>query len=379
MGWIAALTMFARNDDGPMTITHNGPILEVDLAAIARNYALLKGKLAGGACAAVVKAGAYGLGVKAVAPALFDAGCRDFFVATLDEAIELRAVLDDGDEPRVLLGDHNIYVFHGMRERQNKDFTHHRLIPVLSSHEQIRHWNNSGPCALHIDTGMNRLGLPPEEARDLQPATRNLQLVMSHLACASEPQHPMNEQQLGAFTAALAHFPRIPASLANSSGIFLGERYHFALARAGCSLYGISPDTARPNPMENVVTLSAPVLQYRFVKTRQSVGYGATASVPAGAVLATVELGYADGFLRHLSNHAHGFAAGYRVPLVGRVSMDMVSLDVTGVPEHLRTPDLRIIFIGREQPVDALAKDAGTIGYEVFTRLGSRVQRVYGD
>jgi alanine racemase len=276
-----------------------------------------------------------------------------------------------------MLSDTRIYVFHGARKGEAKDFTHHRLMPVLNSAEQIAHWKNAGPCALHIDTGMNRLGLTLKEAKSLQPATGNLQLIMSHLACANEPRHPMNAQQLEDFGAALAHFPGVTASLANSSGIFLGEEYHFGLARPGCSLYGISPNTSLANPMENVVTLSAPVLQYRRIDTPQSVGYGATATVPAGTVLATVETGYADGFLRALSNKAHGVVDGMRLPLVGRVSMDMVSIDVTRLPESSRTPDLRITFIGADQPVDAVAKDADTIGYEIFTRLGARVKRVY--
>jgi alanine racemase len=276
--------------------------------------------------------------------------------------------------------DINIYVFHGSRKGQAKDFTHHRLIPVLSSLEQITSWNNAGPCALHIDTGMRRLGLTSDEAAKLAQAKqtpKELKLILSHLACANESLHPMNAQQLEEFTTALKSFPGIPGSLANSSGIFLGEDYHFALARPGCSLYGISPDTSKPNPVKNIVTLSAPVLQYRTITTPQSVGYGATATAPAGATLATVEIGYADGFLRHLSNRTHGFAAGIRVPVTGRVSMDMVSVDVTAVPKQLRTPDLRVTFIGEEQPVDSIAKDAGTIGYEIFTRIGSRVKRIY--
>ncbi len=356
---------------------HNGPTLEVDVSAITRNYALLRKRLGGTRCAAVVKANAYGLGAAEIAPKLYDAGCRDFFVATLEEGIALRAEFDEDIEPRILLADARIYVFHGVRAGEVREFTAHSLIPVLNDMGQIEHWNNAGPCALHIDTGMRRLGLTLEEAKKLPNTSHRLELVMSHLACAGEPENPMNGQQLGDFQAALSHFPGIAASLANSSGIFLSPDYHYSLARPGCSLYGISPNTSLANPMENVATLSAPVLQYRTIRSPQSVGYGATATVPAGTVLATVELGYADGLSRSLSNKLHGFVGNIRVPLVGRVSMDMVSIDVSQIPEHLRTPELRIGFIGKEQPVDAIAREAGTIGYEIFTRLGARIKRIY--
>lgn len=347
------------------------PTLEVSLEAIARNYALLKRK-GGGRCAAVVKANAYGLGADEVAPALYKAGCRDFFVATLDEGIALRQVFKKHS-----LSQADIYIFHGARPGQAEEFATYGLIPVLNDRRQVEHWRDAGRYALHVDTGMCRLGLTLEELDALPPVTGNLQLVMSHLACAGDPKHPLNAAQLTAFRQALHRFPGITASLANSSGVFLGPDYHFDMLRPGCSLYGISPNTSLPNPMENVVRLSAPVLQYRFIGSDQTVGYGGDGKAGKGAVLATVELGYADGFLRSLGNRAYGFADGIKVPVVGRVSMDMVSVDLTAVPEHLRTPELRITFIGHEQPVDAVADAAGTIGYEIFTRLGKRVRRVY--
>ncbi|HEU5046725.1 MAG TPA: alanine racemase [Rickettsiales bacterium] len=347
------------------------PTLEVSLEAVARNYTLLKRKGAG-RCAAVVKANAYGLGAEEVAPALYHAGCRDFFVATLDEGIALRQVFRKHSFAQA-----DIYVFHGVRAGQASEFAAYGLIPVLNDRGQIEHWRDSGRYALHIDTGMCRLGVTPRELDALPPVTGNLQLVMSHLANAGDPQSPQNAEQLEAFRQALHHFPGIPASLANSSGVFLGKEYHFDLLRPGCSLYGISPNTSLPNPVENVVRLSAPVLQYRFIGQDQLVGYGGEGRAGKGAVLATLELGYADGFLRALGNRAYGFAEGIKVPIIGRVSMDMVSVDLTAVPEHLRTPDLRITFIGHEQPVDIVAETAGTIGYEIFTRLGTRVRRVY--
>ncbi len=351
------------------------PTLEVNLAAIVRNYMRLCAEGGGRRCAAVVKANAYGLGVERIAPALYEAGCREFFVATLDEGVILGKVLVTSS-----LQPATIYAFHGCREGQVKDFLAHAIIPVLNDIPQLEYWRDAGKYALHIDTGMCRLGVSFNELDVLQPATGNLQLILSHLACANDPAHPKNAEQLALFKVVVQRFEGVDASLANSSGIFLGKAYHFDLLRPGCSLYGISPNISLPNPVENAVTLSAPVLQYRIVdKDHTTVGYSAAAEVNKGTVLATVEVGYADGFLRALGNKACGYASGVRVPLVGRVSMDMVSMDVTAVPEHLRTPELRITFIGEEQPVDVIAKTAGTIGYEIFTRLGARVQRVYPD
>jgi alanine racemase len=352
----------------------NFPTLDVDLSAVTRNYQLLASRHTQKRCASVVKANAYGLGVAHVAPALHAAGCRDFFVATLEEGIELREIVASCE-----LQVAGIFVFHGVRKGEAKEFAAHNLIPVLNTLEQWNAWNTQAPCALHIDTGMCRLGIAPQEAFALQPATRNLQLVLSHLACANEPSHHKNREQLAVFNTVRQHFAGIPASLANSSGIFLGTEYHGDLLRPGCSLYGISPNTMLANPVENVVTLSAPVLQIRTLEQAQTVGYGGTYHAKAGAVLATVELGYADGFHRRLSGTAYGYAHGMKLPVVGRVSMDMVSVDISALPAHLRTPDLRISFIGKEQPVDVLAEAAGTIGYEIFTRLGQRVKRVYKD
>jgi alanine racemase len=348
----------------------HGPTLEVDLDAVARNYGRLRAEIQqsnpAAGCASVVKADAYGLGAIPVASALYAAGCRTFFVATLDEAIRLRPAIADAE----------LYVFHGARAEEQAEFRAHRLRPVVNSPAQATLWGENGPYALHVDTGMCRLGFSASELENavLPPYLR---LLMSHLACAGEPDHPKNAVQLALFRAARQYFPEVPASLANSSGIYLGTDYHFDLGRPGCSLYGISPDTSRANPLENVVTLSAPVLQYRTITQDETVGYSATVTAKAGSVIATVELGYADGFLRSLSGKAFATAHGYRLPLLGRVSMDMVSIDVTALPDALRTTDLRLTFIGEDCPVDEAATQAGTIGYELFTRIGPRVQRIY--
>lgn len=350
----------------------NNPTVLVNLGAIVRNYKLLK-ETGGKNCAAVVKANAYGLGVASVSGALYAAGCREFFVSTLAEGIELRQIL-----PSDMAHPADIYVFHGARRGETKDFIRHGIIPVLNDLSQVEYWQSSGKYALHIDTGMCRLGLTLQDTARLQTVDdKNLCLVISHLACANEPGNSKNSEQLALFQKALLGLPGKRASLANSSGVFLGDNYSFDLLRPGCALYGISPNTSLPNPMESVATVSAPVLQYRRIDKKQSVGYGASANVNAGSVLATVEIGYADGILRTLGNKIHGFAGGIKLPIVGRVSMDMVSVDVTMLPEHMLDERLRITFIGKEQTVDVVAESAGTIGYEIFTRIGARVQRLY--
>ena len=343
----------------------NFPTLRVNLDKIASNYSYLR-SLGNKNCAAVVKANAYGLGVKQVAKTLFTNNCTEFFVATLAEGIELREILPTA----------NIFVFHGVRQSEVAEFLHHSLMPVLNDLAQVEIWSEAGKYALHFDTGMCRLGLEFSDIKNLR-ISPNLQLIMSHLACANEPQNQKNAEQLELFRKITQYFPNIPASFANSSGVFLGQDYHFDLLRPGCSLYGISPNTTLPNPMQNVVTLSAPVLQYRRIEKDQTVGYGASAIIKKGSILATVEIGYADGFLRTLGNKINGYVKNIKTPLIGRVSMDMVSVDVTNVPEYLLSNNLRIEFINDIQPVDFIAETAQTIGYEIFTRIGSRVKRVY--
>ena len=339
------------------------PTLEVNLTAITDNYLLLASR---NSCAAVVKANAYGLGVGPVATALYQKGCREFFVATLEEAIELRGVLSDAQ----------IYVFHGCRTGQVNTFLHYALIPVINDIIQYTAWNHAGNYALHIDTGMCRLGLTCDEAYSITPHP-NLCLILSHLACADEPAHPKNATQLALFEAVSQHFKGIRCSFANSAGIFLDKAYYFDLLRPGCALYGISPAAHLTGMLKNVVQLSAPVLQYRYLKKAETVGYGASITLCAGTVLATVEYGYADGLFRQLSGHLTAYAGGIKLNVVGRISMDMVSVDVTSVPEALRNAQLRIYFIDNNQPVDTIAKLAGTIGYEVFTRLGARLKKQY--
>ncbi|NBX04192.1 MAG: alanine racemase [Alphaproteobacteria bacterium] len=347
--------------------------LEVNLSALRANYRLLRDTHAKKNVAAVVKANAYGLGVEEVSKTLWSEGCREFFVATLEEGVQLRGVL-----PEAVIG-----VFSGIFAGEEKEFSAHRLTPVLNDLGMVERFAQGAGFGIqdsgiiHIDTGMTRLGLSTSElteitSRILNPESRIL--LLSHLACANAPQHPKNAEQLLRFREALALFPNARASLANSAGIFLSPEFHFDVARPGCALYGISPHDGT-SPMAHVATLSAPILQIRTLDRDETVGYGATASLKKGARLAIAGLGYADGYFRKLSNLGVAYVAGHKVPVVGRVSMDMIALDVSALPE---LPEgVRAEFINAQHTVDDVAREAGTIGYEIFTRIGRRVQRVY--
>ncbi len=356
-----------------------GTVLTIDLDAIAANYRLLCAMVAPAACAGVVKADAYGLGVERVAPALAAAGCKDFFVANIDEGMRLRGILKDA----------GIHVFNGFPPGFGPLFADNRLIPVLNSLAEIENWSAFGarrgtPLAadVHIDTGMSRLGLPPDELKVLAGEPERLSAIrplylMSHLACADEPDHPLNREQLAAFERARAALPGIPASLANSPGVFLGADYHFDLARPGVALCGVEPIPGQSNRLAQVVLLEGKVLQIRDVDTPQTVGYGATHRIDRGGKIATVAVGYADGYLRSLSNSGGGYFGGVRAPVVGRVSMDLITLDVTSIPENLTRPGMPVELIGPNNPLERVAEDAATIGYEILTGLGGRYHRVY--
>lgn len=238
------------------------------------------------------------------------------------------------------------------------------------------------PALVQFDTGMARLGLPPAEAAVLAAEPDRLagvdtQLVMSHLACADEPGHPLNRTQLDRFWALRQAFPGVPASLAASSGIFLGADYHFDLGRPGVALYGVNPTPERPNPMRPVLRLEARILQVRHIDPGESVGYGAAHRASRPTKVATVPIGYADGFLRSSSSRGHFLLNGERAPILGRVSMDLITLDVTDFPEAHAHPGAAVVAIGDARPIDAVAADAGTIGYEFLTGLGPRYARVY--
>jgi alanine racemase len=349
-------------------------VLTVDLGAIAENYRRLQAAAPGSGVAAVVKANAYGLGAAEVGAALWQADCRTFFVAHEGEGLALREVLADAD----------ILVLHGI---QGSDASRAGLIPVLNHPGELeRHRERAGkgprrlPAALHVDTGMWRLGFSQAELVALDPKTwqaLDLRLVMSHLACAEYPANPLNALQRERFEQRRGLLPAVPASLANSSGIFLGPAYHYQLCRAGIALYGVNPTPGKANPMAPVVTLDAPVLQVLDVDARGTVGYGATFAVDQGARLATISVGYADGYLRAAAGRAVARIGAQVVPLAGRISMDLITLDVSAVPVDAVRPGTMARLIGGPDGLDELAAAAGTIGYEVLTRLGTRFARRY--
>ncbi len=360
-----------------------GALLTVDLDAIAANYWQLSGYLGPSTeCGAVVKADAYGLGLEPVAGALWTAGCRSFFVALTQEGLRLREFLPDAA----------IHVLNGVDTDTAQEVAAAELVPVLNHPGQLEAWAGEAqaraatlPAMLHVDTGMNRLGLSAAEVDALAGAPERvaglaLDAVISHLACAEDSDNPLNGEQLARFEAALKVLaPLRPrrASLANSSGIFLGAPFHFDLARPGAALYGINPGTSDTSPMSQTIKLQGKILQTRTIDTPSTVGYGATHRAERGQRIATLGVGYADGFLRSLSNSASAFIGGVRVPVVGRVSMDLITIDVTAVPAEATLPGALVDLIGPEHTVDDLAREAGTIGYEVLTALGRRFERRY--
>jgi alanine racemase len=362
----------------PMDSTADSrPVLTVDLSAIVHNWRLLRQQAPGAEIAPAVKADAYGLGMARVAPALAAAGARTFFVATLEEGQALRALLADCD----------VFVLDGLPEGGIPAMLAHRLRPCLKSLADVAAWAAQGqgrPAALHIDTGMNRLGLGPDEVVSLAarrgPLERfEVSLVMSHLARAEERDNAMNRRQLADFQAAVGRLGLAgrPLSIANSSGIFLGPEFHLDMARPGAALYGLNPLLNHPSPMRQVIKLEGKILQTRRVDTGMSVGYGATHLVRAPARLATLGIGYADGLMRRLGNRGSAFIAGRRVPIVGRVSMDLITLDVSDLPAEMTDPGAVVELLGPNQSPDDLAAAGDTIGYEVLTSLGRRYRRVY--
>lgn len=353
-------------------------ILTIDLDAIVANWRHVAALAPRAETAGVVKADSYGLGAAAIAPALARAGCRTFVVATIDEGIALRP----------LLGRARILVLGGPMPGSVADWEAHDLIPVLNSPEQIGLWagyararDRALAAVLHVDTGMNRLGLD-QAAVDLLAETPealagvDICLVMSHMACADQPEHGKNAHQLAAFRRLTTRLAQpAPLSLAASSTIFLGEDYHFDLTRPGAALYGLNPMPGRPNPLAPAVRLAARVIQVRDVDSPQTVGYGATHTFTRKGRVATVAAGYADGLFRSLGNRGFGVIGGHKVPIVGRISMDLTTFDVSAVPAALIHPGALIDLIGPGHDVDALAAEAGTIGYEVLTALGRRYLR----
>jgi alanine racemase len=353
--------------------------LTIDLGAIAANYRYLTDKVqASCAIAGVVKADAYGIGMEQVVPVLERAECPLYFVATPQEGIKLRKLLVR-DTPVVvlagLLGPAEEYIQAG-------------LLPALNSLREIEIWRAASQkfgrplqAVIHIDTGMCRLGLDEAEAETLVREPERLMgleidLVMTHMACADDKRHPLTATQFERFEKFAAHFPDARRSVANSSAIFRGSAYHQDFARPGMALYGLNPTPERPNPMKPVITLEARVLQVRQVYEGDTVGYGASFTMPYDGQLATLAIGYADGLPRSGSNNLKFYWKGTPCPMRGRISMDLVTVDITAVKPQPMPGDW-MELINAQQSVDDIAAACGTIGYEILTNLGPRYQRIY--
>lgn len=356
-----------------------GGLLTIDLGALTANYRQLS-VLAGNArTGAVVKADAYGLGAVRVSAALYAAGCRHFLVAQAREAFDLRPHLP---------ADAALYVLNGLPEGSETACADQDIIPVLNSPRQIERWAETAtargrrlPAVAQFDTGMARLGLSPEETRRLAASPERLaaleiRFIMSHLACADTPDNAANGDQLARMREIMALFPGVPVSFANSGGIFIGDGFLQALTRPGIALYGGAPNDAGPNPMRPVVSLHVAVIQTRAVPAGTKIGYGGAYTAPHDLRLATLSAGYADGLPRVLSQHGAAWFGDIRLPIVGRISMDSLMLDISALPHDLPAGSF-VELIGPHQPIDAIAADAGTISYEILTALGRRFYREY--
>ena len=358
-------------------------VLTVDLDAIVANWRKLEKTAVPAECAGVIKADAYGCGADPVARALASAGCKTFFVATLDEARAARAAVPQAA----------IYVLDGFFQNCGDIYARIDARPVIGDLNELAEWDVfcrrsgwTGGAAIHIDTGMNRLGLTIAEAQGIIPrinaGDHGITLVMSHLVSAESLNHPLNAKQLASFREIASLFSGVPASLSNSSGVFLGAQFQFDLVRPGAALYGINPTPEADNPMQPVVDLKARIVQIRNVDKGETVGYGGTWTARRPTRLAIISAGYADGYFRAASasdgtRGAEVVIAGKRCPIAGRVSMDLIAVDVTDLEKNAARRGHMATLIGEGITVDELAHHFGTIGYEVLTSLGPRYARVY--
>lgn len=356
--------------------------MTVDLGALVRNWQTMRDLSGNARCGAAVKADAYGTGADHAAHRLARAGCRDFFVADANEGARLRPVLPDA----------RIFILNGIFEGSFAQTLAHDLIPVINSPQQAAFWcGNAGAraYALHIDTGMNRLGLTVEQAvRHAESSAPSACLVMSHFACADEPAHPLNAHQIEVFAGLTDYFPGIEASLANSAGILLGSAAHHDLTRPGIALYGGEPTTGAAIPMRPVVTVKAQVLVIRQARAGQTVSYGAAHTLTRDSRIAVSGVGYADGFQRSgsgagvplrtaVSQGAHGAINGIRVPVIGKITMDLTMFDVTDLPDNAVSAGDWVELIGPTISLDAAAAAMGSVSYEVLTSLSRRAARHY--
>lgn len=367
--------------EGPIGATTR---LTIDLDAIAANWRFLAETATPALTGAAVKADAYGLGAARVAPALYAAGCRHFFVAHLGEALTLRPLL---------ALDATVYVLHGVPPGTAGDFVAAGITPILNSLGDLEAWSAAGkalgrrlPAVLHVDTGMCRTGLSAGEVTRLiaEPGRLDgvsLDLVISHLSCADDPANPMTARQRGRFLDITARLPTSGApfrrALANSAGILWGGDYHFDLVRPGIALYGGHPIAGKATPLAPVIRLESNILQVREIDPPEAVGYGAVHKVSRPTRVATVAVGYADGYIRAAGNRGTALLAGHDIPILGRISMDLMTIDVTDVPPAQSQPGMAITLVGDRLTIDRVAATMDTVSYELLTRLGQRFTRVY--
>lgn len=370
---------------GPQSLDGATGLITVNLATIAANWRALAERVSPARCAAVVKADAYGLGAARVIPALADAGCTAFFIATPGEAECARALAPMAE----------IFALDGLAGDSGEAFARLGVTPVLATLEDVTRWSALArtrgvklPAALHIDTGLNRLGLIARDVRHIAAERASLlygidvKLIMSHLASADNPADPKNREQLLAFETLSVLLPGIPRSLAASDGLMLGRAYHFDLVRPGYALYGGQASQSDPAPVQPAVSVSARILAINDVPPGETVGYSATWRATRPSRIATIAAGYADGIPRSASG-PDGRPGGYVLigstlaPMVGRVSMDLITIDVTDVPPGVARAGEFATLIGDGLSIEDAGYSAGTIGYEILTRLGPRFQRSY--
>ena len=370
----------------PLLISESSPppshitgFLEIDTKAIANNYRTLQSITPHSACAAVLKADAYGFGIKAIAPILKDEGCKSFFVAHLEEGFFLRSLLK---EP-------SIYIFSGLLSGTETLLTEHSLIPILNDFEMVKSWAKEAqkrqrrlPCALHFDTGMHRNGFDQKDLAKLFESldlldSLEVQFVMSHLISSHDPHSPFNEQQKKLFDNLRHLFPKVKASLADTGGIYLGPRFHYDLARPGKGLFGLFTPPGETPPLQSCVKLLSRILQICTVPKGETVGYGATYTLTRESKLATIGVGFADGYDRRLSNKAYVEIQGLKAPVVGRISMDYTVVDVTDIPESLYHKGAWVELINETLTLDTLSQSIDTISRELSTGFGQRLARAY--
>lgn len=358
--------------------------LTIDLGIIRDNYRALQKICTLTEVGAAVKANSYGLGAEQISPILANLGCKYFFVATTDEGVTLREKFNKENLNHKNL---NICVLNGYFTADQEEFIKYDLIPVLNSFQQSELWRNLGyqlnrklPCFLHIDTGMNRFGIPEEEINHLIRSTQELEVlcIMSHLSSSEEPDNEINKEQLLKFKQLASLFPDTKKSLVNSSGIFLGPEYHFDLARPGVAIYGVNPTPYLSESLiKNPITLKAPIIQIKSLDKGQHVGYNRTYELEENHLIATLPLGYADGYPRSLSNKGIVFINDKPAPVIGRVSMDLITVDVTKIPPEDLFLGQTVEIIGKNMSLDKIANLAGTNGYEILTMLGNRYHKIY--